>query len=68
MCGAKISPPLRAKLDELAADDEAAMKFGIEYAIEQCRELLCAGVPGLHFYTLIKAHSTVQVVKNLGLA
>lgn len=68
MCGAKIPPALRAKLDALGADDESAMKFGIEYATRQCDELLRAGVPGLHFYTLNKAHSTVQVLKNLGLA
>jgi methylenetetrahydrofolate reductase (NADPH) len=68
MCGAKIPPALRAKLDEIGTDDAAALKFGIEYATRQCEELLRAGVPGLHFYTLNKAHSTVQVVKNLGLA
>ena len=68
LCGAKIPPSLRAKLDELGADDEAAMKFGIEYATRQCEELLRAGVPGLHFYTLNKATATVQVLKNLGLA
>jgi methylenetetrahydrofolate reductase (NADPH) len=54
-------------LDELGTNDEAAMQFGIEYATRQCEELLRAGVPGLHFYTLNKAHSTVEVVKNLGL-
>jgi methylenetetrahydrofolate reductase (NADPH) len=68
LCGAKIPPALRSRLDALGTDDEAAMKFGIEYATRQCEELLRAGVPGLHFYTLNKAHATVQVLKNLGLA
>jgi methylenetetrahydrofolate reductase (NADPH) len=68
LCGSKIPAGLRTKLDELANDDQAAMEFGIEYATRQCEELLRAGVPGLHFYTLNKAHSTVRVLKNLGLA
>jgi methylenetetrahydrofolate reductase (NADPH) len=68
MCGAKIPPPLRAKLDALGNDEAAAIEFGIEYATRQCEELLRAGVPGLHFYTLNKSRSTVQVLKNLGLA
>jgi methylenetetrahydrofolate reductase (NADPH) len=68
MCGAKIPPALRSQLDALGTDDEAAMKFGIEYATRQCEELLRAGAPGLHFYTLNKAPATVQVLKNLGLA
>jgi methylenetetrahydrofolate reductase (NADPH) len=67
LCGAKIPPPLRKKLDELGDDDEAAVEFGIEYATRQCEELLRAGVPGLHFYTLNKSRSTVQVLKNLNL-
>lgn len=67
LCGAKIPPPLRAKLDELGTNDEAAAEFGIEYVTRQCEELLRAGAPGLHFYTLNKARSTVQVLKNLGL-
>jgi methylenetetrahydrofolate reductase (NADPH) len=68
LCGSKIPPPLRKKLDELTGNDEAAAEFGIEYATRQCEELLRAGVPGLHFYTLNKARSTVQILKNLGLA
>ncbi len=66
LCGAKIPPPLRAKLDALGTDDEAAAEFGIEYATRQCDELLRAGAPGLHFYTLNKSRSTLQVLKNLG--
>ncbi len=68
LSGSKIPLPLRSRLDQLMGDDEAAAEFGIEYATQQCRELLQAGVPGLHFYTLNKSRSTVQVLKNLGLA
>ncbi len=68
LCGSKIPPLLRTKLDALGNDEEAAMEFGIEYATRQCEELLRAGVPGLHFYTLNKSRSTIQVLKNLGLA
>jgi methylenetetrahydrofolate reductase (NADPH) len=60
--------PLRSRLDELVGNDEAVAEFGIEYATRQCEELLRAGAPGLHFYTLNKSRSTVQVLKNLGLA
>ena len=68
LCGSKIPPPLRSKLDALGNDETAAIEFGIEYATRQCEELLRAGVPGLHFYTLNKSHSTIRVLKNLGLA
>jgi len=68
MCGAKIPPALKIRLDAIGTDDAAALQFGIEYATQQCEELLRAGVPGLHFYTLNKAYSTVEVLKNLKLA
>ena len=68
MCGARIPAPLAARLDAFGDDDEAAAEFGIEYATRQCEELLRAGVPGMHFYTLNKAHSTVRILNNLGLA
>jgi methylenetetrahydrofolate reductase (NADPH) len=68
MCGATIPAPLAAKLDALGDDDEAMAEFGIEYATRQCEELLRAGVPGIHFYTLNKSQATVRILKNLGLA
>jgi methylenetetrahydrofolate reductase (NADH) len=68
LCGASIPKPLAAKLEELTNDDAAAAEFGIEYATQQCRELLDAGAPGIHFYTLNKAPATIRILKNLGLA
>jgi methylenetetrahydrofolate reductase (NADPH) len=68
LCGAELPHPLHEKLDQYVNDDEACAEFGIEYATQQCRELLRNGVPGLHFYTLNKARSTAQILRNLGLA
>ena len=68
LCGADLPQPFVSELDKRGADDDAVLQFGIEYATRQCEELLREGAPGLHFYTLNKARSTVQVVGNLNLA
>ena len=68
LCGARIPDRLQVNLDRYANDDEACGKFGIDYASEQCADLLRDGVPGLHFYTLNKASSTSAILRNLKLA
>jgi methylenetetrahydrofolate reductase (NADPH) len=67
LCGAALPAPLLARLEKYMDDDEGCAEFGIEYATQQCAELLRAGVPGLHFYTLNKVRSTAAVVRNLSL-
>jgi methylenetetrahydrofolate reductase (NADPH) len=66
LCGAKIPGPMMARLEQFGDDDAGVTAYGIDYATKQCEELLREGVEGLHFYTLNKAHSTTQVVNNLG--
>lgn len=68
MCGARMPGELVAQLEKFGGDDESARQFGMEYATEQCRQLLASGVPGIHFYTLNKPWSTARVVQGLGLA
>jgi methylenetetrahydrofolate reductase (NADPH) len=68
LCGAGLPKTLVTELEKRGDDDEAVTQFGIEYATQQCQELLHQGVPGLHFYTLNKARSTTAILKNLGLA
>ena len=67
LCGADLPGPLRLELEKRAHDDEAATLYGIEYATRQCQELLQAGAPGIHFYTLNKSRSTSAILKKLGL-
>jgi len=68
-CGARLPREVTAALDRIGDDDdEAATEFGIDYATRQCDELLRAGAPGIHFYTLNKARSTCAVLERLGLA
>jgi methylenetetrahydrofolate reductase (NADPH) len=65
LCGASIPDKMMEKLNMLENDDTAATEFGIEFAVEQCEELLKEGVKGLHFYCLNKSYSTVKVVEGL---
>ncbi|MFP3867139.1 MAG: methylenetetrahydrofolate reductase [Desulfobacteraceae bacterium] len=57
---------LRQGLAGLPEGDKQALgNFGIDYALEQCRELLQVGVPSLHFYTMNRSQSTAAVISGL---
>jgi methylenetetrahydrofolate reductase (NADPH) len=66
LCGATITDDLRQGIAALPEDDKAALnEFGIEFATAQCKELLAAGVIGLHIYTMDRSSSTVGIVNRL---
>lgn len=66
LCGASVPTALQEGLDRLPAGDQRALlNFGIDYALHQCRELLKAGVVGLHFYTMDRSQSTAAIVARL---
>jgi methylenetetrahydrofolate reductase (NADH) len=51
---------------QLASHDPAEVeRTGIEWATEQCRDLLDAHVRGIHFYTLNQSKATLAVYDNL---
>jgi methylenetetrahydrofolate reductase (NADPH) len=67
-CGASIPPDLAREL-ELRGEDEGAVRdFGVAYATLQCAELLAAGAPGVHFYTLNRSPATRAILSALKLA
>lgn len=65
MCGASIPAWLHEKMEPVKGNPEAVKALGIELATQQCRELLQAGIPGIHFYTLNKSHATIAIRNQL---
>ena len=59
-----IPEPLASELHD-AKDDKAARQIGIEWCIQQCKELKAANVPALHFYTMSFSSATKDVVTNV---
>ncbi len=65
LIGAETPDFVRRKISDL--DGDAIKKAGIQIAIELCTDLLKAGAPGIHFYTMNNAYSTVEIAKSIGL-
>ena len=65
MCGATIPPKLRSELEARKDQPEAILDLGVAYATLQCVDLLSAGVPAIHFYTLNKSPASRAVVSAL---
>jgi methylenetetrahydrofolate reductase (NADPH) len=68
MCGSKIPQELHRELHARGDDPEAVLDFGVAYATLQCAELLAAGAPGIHFYTLNRSPATRAILSALKLA
>jgi len=65
MCGTEIPKKLIEKIEKFKDNKEDLEKAGIEYATNQCIELLENGVRGIHFYTLNKSMATMEICKNI---
>ncbi len=65
MCGASIPAGLKDRLDACKDDDERARAVGIAQCIEQSKDLLARGVPGIHFYVLNKSDHMKEIIEAL---
>ncbi len=66
-CGAEIPRWIRNKLEGYGDDTASIRAFGLDVVTELCDNLLRAGAPGLHFYTLNQAGLTTTIWQRLGL-
>ena len=59
-----IPEPLQQNFVKCKTDDEAKA-VGVEWCIQQCKDLIAHGVPSLHFYTMMASDSVYKVAKEV---
>ena len=67
LSGTPIPSQIQNRIEEVSDDLLAVKQIGIEIAVELSTQLLDGGVPGLHFYTMNSAASTLEIVQRAGL-
>ncbi|HXF46683.1 MAG TPA: methylenetetrahydrofolate reductase [NAD(P)H] [Burkholderiaceae bacterium] len=66
-CGAEIPRWIRLKLASFGDDRASIFAFGLDVVTRLCEQLLAAGAPGLHFYTMNQAEASLELWRRLGL-
>lgn len=59
-----LPEPLAHELAKCQSDADVK-QVGIEWAVEQCRELIRYGVPSLHFYTVSAVDSIAEIARQI---
>jgi methylenetetrahydrofolate reductase (NADPH) len=67
LSGTQIPADILSRFEGKEEKPEEVKKIGIDIATELGEKLLELKAPGLHFYTMNSAESTVAIAKNLGL-
>jgi len=64
-CGAEIPRWIRRRLESFGDDRDSIRAFGLDVVTDLCEQLLVAGAPGLHFYTMNQAEPTLALWQRL---
>ena len=65
--GARFPAKLLRILQHCQNDPEMFRRAGIQYALEQCQQLIANDVAGIHFYTLNRSDATRTIFDSLGI-
>ena len=66
MCGTEIPRWLTKRMLGFGDDAQSVRDYGADVVAELCDQLVGGGVEALHFYTLNRAKSTLDVLERLG--
>lgn len=55
------------RISRFEGDPEGVKREGVEIASELVEKLIAIGAPGIHFYTMNSAASTIEIIKRVGL-
>jgi methylenetetrahydrofolate reductase (NADPH) len=61
----KIPEKLLAAFESRHDDPQAVLELGVAWSTLQCSELLSAGAPGIHFYTMNRSPATRAILSAL---
>ena len=64
-CGAEIPRWIRLRLQAYGDDIDSIKAFGLEVVTDLCDQLISAGVPALHFYTMNQSVATRAILARL---
>ena len=64
-CGAEIPRWIRLRLQGFGDDTASIKSFGLDVVTDLCDQLITAGVPGIHFYTMNQAGPTGEIIGRL---
>jgi methylenetetrahydrofolate reductase (NADPH) len=65
MCGAEIPAWMRKRFEAYGEDSDAIKSYGLEIISNLCQQLIGEGVPGIHFYTLNQAETTLKIIESI---
>lgn len=67
MCGADIPRWLRKRLEAFGDDLDSLRAFGHDVVTELCLQLVEAGAPSIHFYTMNRSQPVIRLCQDAGL-
>jgi methylenetetrahydrofolate reductase (NADPH) len=63
--GTPIPDSIASRFAEVEDNPDDVRKLGVEIALDLCNELIDAGVPGIHFYTMNSSTATSEIFTSL---